>query len=1272
MKRFFLLVAVCFVGYIGHSQIGIGNTDPKSSLDISATSTATPSNTDGLLIPRIDNFPTPDPGADQDGMLVFVTGNGTPSEGFYYWDNGTTSWILVNGASNDADWFITGTTNPSSAITDDLVTQGSVTIGTDLNGFPNTKLFVKSDVTSDTFPIRWGPEGTPSSSANIYGYYSTDASLSPSSGFNYMPLYNNFTTTHSGSTTGLYNNFNGSGGAESGVFNRFNNVSGVYGMRNEFVGTTSSSAVFTGLENRLLNSATYDGIIYGLNNNIQAAGNGTRYGMFNFISGTGTGAKYGSYTNISSSAGGTHYGVYSDVQNASGYAGFFVGRTSFGTDSSTGRYLLPAADGTSGQVLTTNGSGQLSFADQVTGANSIDELSDGKSDSDGTNDGSSVFLGINAGANDDSSDNQNLGIGFQSMFANTTGAFNTGLGYGTLQSNTTSSYHTAIGHEALNSLNGGSGNVALGYRSLFNTTSASDNVGLGLQSIFSNTTGLSNVALGSNALYSNTTGNQNVALGRDAAFNYSGSRSVFIGYQAGFNESNGNRLYIENSNADSGNALVYGEFDNDLLRINGTFQLGVPSGTGYAFPTTDGTAGQVLATDGAGLLSFTDPSADVDWYEVGTTSAPNAISDDMFTQGNVVIGATTNPANVKFYVESDPASTTTGFRQTMSAASSGLLQGIDNNITANGTTNVYALSNSIGGNSTGLFIQAIRNSFSGSGGRKTGMYNSFSFGFGGEARGMQNDFNNSAITNAFGSYNSFTDLSAGASGSGVFNTASGSTNVANLYGSRTLFSGSTVSGSAYGDYSFIQTSGTDYGIYAQVDNNAIDYAAYFVGRASFGTDSVVGRYLLPAADGTTGQVMATNGAGQLGFIDAVDTQNTLDQGYDEGGAGSGRTINADNGSVEIIASGTTGIAQVLTHNAAGSGLQINLNGNIVTNGTVAPGIEINNSLNTNGNFSRTYGIWNKMTSNGTDVNGINYGMRNWFLPAGNTAANIYSFHSDIQNTGNGDHYGYYHRTSSAGTGNKYGFFSEITSVSGGTHYGLYSEALKAGSFAAYLLGTVSIGTNSANTYVLPSSRGTNNQVMQINGTGTVSWVDPSAVFTDTDDQTIDTFGLVGDTLGLSLENDGQPVQTVDLSGLSFNINNFALAKMTMSASQSIPALTWTKQNFDTVTFDLGSNFNTTNDRFVVTEDGYYRIVASGRTSATNATNNQFGIAIRINGTSVRSNVINHHASGPIARQVESVEFLSAGDYVEIFFYAQSNIGLGPSTLYSAFEVERIR
>ena len=57
----------------------------------------------------------------------------------------------------------------------------------------------------------------------------------------------------------------------------------------------------------------------------------------------------------------------------------------------------------------------------------IDDLIDGKSDNDGTDDGSSIFLGVDAGLNDDSTNNFNVSIGYQTMRANTAGGANAAL-----------------------------------------------------------------------------------------------------------------------------------------------------------------------------------------------------------------------------------------------------------------------------------------------------------------------------------------------------------------------------------------------------------------------------------------------------------------------------------------------------------------------------------------------------------------------------------------------------------------------------------------------------------------------------------------------------------------------------------------------------------------------------------------------------------------------------------------------------------------------------
>ncbi|MBT8261304.1 MAG: hypothetical protein KJO05_00675 [Bacteroidia bacterium] len=84
------------------AQVGIGTTSPKSMLDIPASNSTSPASTDGILIPRIDNFPSTNPGADQDGMLIFLrtAAPGNP-KGFYYWDNTLTDWISYNDEWKD-------------------------------------------------------------------------------------------------------------------------------------------------------------------------------------------------------------------------------------------------------------------------------------------------------------------------------------------------------------------------------------------------------------------------------------------------------------------------------------------------------------------------------------------------------------------------------------------------------------------------------------------------------------------------------------------------------------------------------------------------------------------------------------------------------------------------------------------------------------------------------------------------------------------------------------------------------------------------------------------------------------------------------------------------------------------------------------------------------------------------------------------------------------------------------------------------------------------
>ncbi|MDX1479283.1 MAG: hypothetical protein R3301_16320, partial [Saprospiraceae bacterium] len=150
------------------------------------------------------------------------------------------------------------------------------------------------------------------------------------------------------------------------------------------------------------------------------------------------------------------------------------------------------------------------------------------------NTGNSVFIGENAGMNDDYTNNRNTVIGDVAFVNNTTGRWNTATGYAAMRQGTTSEKNVANGFAALDK-NNGNDNTAIGYLALTQALNA----------------------------------NQNVAVGSLAGGNAQGSGNVFVGYHAGRYAQGSNTLYIENSDADSVSALIYGEFDNNWLRVNG-------------------------------------------------------------------------------------------------------------------------------------------------------------------------------------------------------------------------------------------------------------------------------------------------------------------------------------------------------------------------------------------------------------------------------------------------------------------------------------------------------------------------------------------------------------------------------------------------------------------------------------------------------------------------------------------------------------------------------
>ncbi|MDA9268286.1 hypothetical protein N9P60_00810 [bacterium] len=147
--------------------------------------------------------------------------------------------------------------------------------------------------------------------------------------------------------------------------------------------------------------------------------------------------------------------------------------------------------------------------------------------------GDSVFIGQNAGTNDDGTGNRSVGIGVQALEANTTGTSNTAIGYQSLEANTTGGQNASVGTFSLWSNVGGINNTATGYQSLLSNTSGDNNVASGYRSLRVSTTANNNVAIGYEALTATTTGSNNVALGTQAGeINTTGANNVFLGTES--------------------------------------------------------------------------------------------------------------------------------------------------------------------------------------------------------------------------------------------------------------------------------------------------------------------------------------------------------------------------------------------------------------------------------------------------------------------------------------------------------------------------------------------------------------------------------------------------------------------------------------------------------------------------------------------------------------------------------------------------------------------
>lgn len=480
-----LLAFLLMIPFGIFAQVGINTTTPNAQLDIRSANQAAPSNTDGLLIPKIDTFPAVNPTASQQGMLVYLTTTaGSNAPGFYYWDNVSAAWTPVGGKTGWA-------TNGNSGTAD-----GTNFIGTTdnkpLNFKVNNDKAGRIDITlENTF---FGYQTGKNTTGNLNTAIGNRAFVANINGVGNTALGR---LSLNANTSANYSTAIGLEAMEFGTTGSFNTAVGWRSLRQNLSGTENTAIGVGAIENGAISSRNV------------AVGRGA---MIN--AGTSSNnVAIGNYTlqNQSFTNGGVSY---NSNNIAIGHVALFNNNP---TTTSNG--IQNVAIGTQSLYANTIGArntavGSLSLLANTTGGNN------------------SAFGPLALGGNTLGSDN--IGVGLSAAQGNTTAGSNIAIGTNSLR---TQSYNN--GGAAWSSLN-----MAIGYNALFanQPTSVNNgiyNTGIGNYALSSNTTGRDNVALGLSSLFSNSTGNQNAAFGNYAGYYALGSQNTFAGHFAGIGNNGG-------------------------------------------------------------------------------------------------------------------------------------------------------------------------------------------------------------------------------------------------------------------------------------------------------------------------------------------------------------------------------------------------------------------------------------------------------------------------------------------------------------------------------------------------------------------------------------------------------------------------------------------------------------------------------------------------------------------------------------------------------------
>jgi hypothetical protein len=635
MKSVFYLLFSIFI-LLGSvptfAQIGIGTKTPAASAALDVSSSA---NNKGILIPRLSATQKDAIVSPAEGLLIYQT---TAPIGFYYFTG--SAWKLM-------------------AIQTDVASKVDKVAGKDLssNDYTTTEKTKLSAITG----TNTGDQIT------ITGNAGTATKLAAAKNINGVAFDGSADITvpaAAGTLTGTTLNSTVTGSSLTSV-GTLANLTVTNPIAGSVTGNAATATNLTGLTTSVATLNNLSGVNSGDQTTITGnAGTATKLAASKTINGVAFDGS-GDITVTANAGTLTGTTLASNVVNSSltSVGTLTSGTINLTTDIATtgnliaGTVTYPNTHGTSGQVLSTTGSGILSWTSipspdltSYVTTNTVQTITSAKTFSETTTFSKDLAVnGITVGKGG-GNESTNTAIGTAALNSNTTGNSNIAVGMNALSGNITGNYSTAIGLDALKISTGGF-NTAFGAFALDKTT-----------------TGVNNTAIGPLALEYNETGTLNTA----------------IGYNAG----------VSSSNKDLTNTTAIG--NGARVTASNTIQLGDAAVTDVI---TSGNLTVNGITVGKGKSTLTNSSNTTNTAFGRETLSSNVSSGAIIGTYNTAIGFRTLRSN------------TSGNFNTASGTSALRGNTTGNNNTGTGESALF--SNTTGSNNTAIGMNALQNNETG-------------------------------------------------------------------------------------------------------------------------------------------------------------------------------------------------------------------------------------------------------------------------------------------------------------------------------------------------------------------------------------------------------------------------------------------------------------------------------------------------------------------------------------------------------------------------------